>query len=331
MAEDKKEAVLGSVENPIFIGHTIEQQLRYSSSAGAKQAEKQDRQSKVDYLKRMFPKIDASKYADLIANIDASGEKVTIHFHEGSRVKIDEEEKEVRQFGIGDHAKALAWAIADSTLLRFFAHPDDDWGRAKRPGGAVKLSPLSRDECDRLVEAWKARGFENASPSPRGVWVEVDTLSTLLDRGNEAFLRGSVTDNAILALMMKASQEWDGRIELIGSDDYKLQAWKIAQEVGVTVVGYEPPPEALANGARKPSDEPAPESVASEEKTVEQDQKEEQPSANVISSEKPLVTVIGVPLETKKSLTDLGFLSLIEASNDDHYDIEPFNDDSPSP
>lgn len=319
-------------------------------SDGARKVSPQDTETKIGLIKRLFPKVDskfADNIADKIASIDVkeNSGRVILHFHEEDRVDFDPTGERVRQFGIGAHAKALAMAIADSTLARFFQHPDDDWGRAKKPSSAVKLSVMSREDCDIIADAWQQRGFENVSSSPRGVLVEISAVSWLLDRGNEAMLRGQTTEDAIVALMMKASADWGGRIELIGSDDYKLQAWQIAQQVGVTVVGYEPP-EAVLNGGRNPNQLAQPDQKSQPEpKADESIQAEAQPSLNAQNVEKnaktaqnsvattsaSVVSVIGLQNDTLSSAKGLDFSALLNAANDDTYDIDPFNDDSPSP
>ena len=312
----------------------------------------QDRESKIELLRRLFPQVDTTQYAERIASVDvrSDGSRVIIHFHDDDRLDVEPKKQRVRQFGIGDHAKALAMALADSTLTRFFQHPDDDWGRGKSPASAVKLAVMSRQHADIIADRWRERGYSEVTVSPRGVLVEVDEGAWLRDRDTEAHLHGKTTDAAIKALMLKAAMDWNGRIELIGTEEYKARAWAIAQEVGVTVVGYEPP-EVQLDGGRNPTEQPRPEakgeepvtSAPPEPKTVEKIQPSAEPLKPDNAAEiahpvpkKPLkasTTIISPPGSTivrTEASKAASFEALLKASNDDDYDVAPFNDDGPS-
>lgn len=303
--------------------------------AGARQAPPQNLETKIALVRRLFPKVDAEPLAAKIASIDeAKDGRVILHFHEDDRLDVEPQKERVRQFGFGAQAKALGMAIADSTLARFFQHPDDDWGRAKSPSKPIKLAPLTRAECQAIAEKWQATGFTDISISKRGVLVEIESRSWLLDRGDEAMLQGDTSDKAITALMLKASRDWNNRIELIGTEDYKARAWKIAQATGVTVVGYEPPA-SLEIGGKNPHAEP--ENVPKVSQT-ELDQKQsnnvetqkvERPDVTKMTG-KSVVTTIETGSTAIKSAPILALSDIMAAANDDSYDEAPFNDESPS-
>lgn len=307
---------------------------------GARQAPPQDLKTKLDLIRKHFPKVDPAPFADKLASIDEGKDgRVILHFHEEDRIDVEPKKGSVRQFGVGAAAKALGQALADSTLARFFQHPDDDWGRAKSPSKPIKLAPLTRAECEGLAAKWQETGFDDVSISKRGVLVQVDTASYLRDRGDEAILEGQPSEKAIVALMVKAERDWGGRIELIGTDEYKAQAWKIAQQYGVTVVGYEPPIE-VELGGRDPgtSHAPKPEDVAKvdesgnvERKSSNVEKQSSERSRVEPSSYKTVVPKILAAPSTIKSAPSLVMVDILSAANDDTYDIEPFNDDSPSP
>lgn len=324
--------------------------MAHEEVAGARMAP-QNLASKIAMLRKLFPDTDADRFAERIASIDTKpgSRRVIVHMHDHDRIDFEPENSRVRQFGVGHHAKGLAMALANSTMARFSQQPIEEWGRGQRPGSPAKFVGLSREEAETIASRWRERGYTEVSVSPGGVWVQVDEGAVLRDRDTEVHLHGKTTDEAIKALMTKAVKDWNGRIELIGSDDYKARAWAIAQEVGVIVIGYDP---AELVGGKLPSEEfsptlpvqraTSPLSDADTSTIIQQGAVASASSQGHPQPIEPQIVLTQTPVPAKPVSVETPApavidpenvelsASLLKADDDEDDDFEPFSNSGPS-
>lgn len=294
--------------------------IKAAPSEEATEGRSQDRTSKIKALRAAFPKIDFANYIDDIASVDRWGHQVNIHFFGGGHVKADSEKKSVLHFGFAERAKQFARSLAEGVVWSFVNIEGEPEGRARNAGSPARFTPLTQEESERIAAAWFARGVQQISPTPIGVWIELGENTRMLDRGSEAFVYGKVSEDALAALMVKAKEDWNGRIELMGSDAFKLQAWEYAQAAGIVVIGYEPPADALVNGVKSAPGNRAPSPASAPTETSET-------TIDEINDNKPSNTM-SVPSSNDDKR---GLSSLKLAANEDSYDIEPFDDNDMSP
>lgn len=298
--------------------------MQVEEKAGARRAPPQDVDAKIAIIRRHFPTIDAMELAGRLISIDeAKDGRILLHFQEDDRLDVDAREGLVRQFGLGARAKAFGQVIAGSLRVAFSQHADDEWGRAKDASKPIRLAPLTRQECQAIAEKWKDSDLNEISLSKNGVIVQINATSWLVDRGNEAMLHGATSDEAIRVLMMKAQRDWNNRIELIGTDEYKARAWKIAQEEGVTVVGYMPPGEPI-NGGKRPQTEPKQPAKASMGETSDN---VELHKTNIDDEKKIEIRPNAVEKESSEATMTS---EVVSAENDDDWNAQHFEDDSPT-
>ena len=173
---------------------------------------------------------------------------------DGAWVEADDESGTVSLWGPRSaSAAALAKAIAEST--GYGVDRLERAAAAKKPGKNRRKSPMPEDEAISLADRWRRRGFADVSESPAGVRVGLGGRSRLLDSGDHVDLVGPVSDQALRALASKATEDWGGTLELDGPWPPEAQArlWTECQRQGVTLAGYQPPPELAAAWAAESS------------------------------------------------------------------------------
>ena len=217
------------------------------------------RQSKQDVkaslLRERIPDLDTSGIdKDAIYRVDVSNKaKTVVQMRDDSMCELRGGRLYVYGSTDGGTAQRLAEAIAEAngweadTITRL---PPSV--RMRAPEGRYKRRVKSEEEIDRIVDYWREAGYTDVSTCKQGVWVTLGS-SRLLDSGDRVTLHGPISDDAIAAMVGKARDQWAGRCEIWGSDEFRERYWLEAQRQGVEVTNYDPPPhiKAQADAERK--------------------------------------------------------------------------------
>ena len=133
-------------------------------------------------------------------------------------IEIDRRSRTVRVWGRSSIASELAAALAQAGEWK--VEPLDGMVNVRRPGsgGARPLGgagPVLGTLHESLARWWGARGYD-ALATTEGVWIDAGT-TRIRDLGDRMELHGPVSDEAILATVMKAKETWGGGMELYGA------------------------------------------------------------------------------------------------------------------
>jgi hypothetical protein len=201
---------------------------------------------KVDVKRRLIrervPDIDLDSVGAAVHMVRANpGKPLRVMMADGSWAEYDADRRILRTWGGPDEAPQAA------EIAKAIAKADGiDDVRRERPSMAAQ-GPNDRRrfgprEIESLAERWRQRGFSDVFESPGKVWITLSPATRLEDRGNQILLHGRVDDEAVRAMVLKASEDWGASMVVFGPEDFKRQAWLEAQRQGVEVSGYSPPP-----------------------------------------------------------------------------------------
>ncbi|WP_146214607.1 MobA/MobL family protein [Azospirillum thermophilum] len=196
--------------------------------------------TKVELLRHRFPDLDLADAASALHMVDVSkADRTRILTTGGGWVEVDHGGGAIRQYGNRDLVAAdLARRLADA---QGWEQDTVEWlPPALRAGRGPAQSPPTPEQRHSLAERWRERGYTDVTEARDGVWIGVGA-ARLQDTGNRVTVHGRVNDDAIRALAGKAKEEWGGRMEIWGPDDFKARAWLEAQRQGVVVTNFEPP------------------------------------------------------------------------------------------
>lgn len=198
--------------------------------------------TKVELLRNRFPDLDLDldDAASALHMVDVSKtDRTRILTTGGGWVEVDHGGGAIRQYGKRDPAAAdLARRLADALG---WEQDTVEWlPLALRVARGPAQSPPTPEQTRSLAERWRERGYTDVSEARDGVWVSLGS-ARLQDTGNRVTVHGRVNDDALRALAGKAKEEWGGRMEIWGPDDFKARAWLEAQRQGVEVTNYAPP------------------------------------------------------------------------------------------
>ncbi len=205
---------------------------------------------KESLLRERFPDLDTSRLAHGdIYRVDISSKTATkVMMRDNSMVEV--RGGKILLYGPDGTAQQLAEALADAQGWErdTISHLPPSARAQAQPGGYRRRQ--TKEEIEHLVAYWQEQGYTDVTASPKGgVWIAIGN-SRLFDRGDRMSLYGSVTPDALAAMVAKAKNEWGGRLEIVaGSDDFRAKLYLEAQRQGVEIVGYEPPEHVKAQAA----------------------------------------------------------------------------------
>lgn len=203
---------------------------------------RQSNDEKEKLLKKHFSELNFKEFLDNIVNVVEGKDRLSISFA-GSYLlaklkdckmylcdrnftmetlanKIKEVRRHYKQ-------KSLAASIAS------IKNPDPHSATANNfkpmpPAIAVKVS-----------EFWLQKKYQ-VNVGKEGVWISLDNDDTILDCNNELHVFTVDVDQATIdAILTKAKEQWNGRIEISGDKAFKQKLYHAAVKAGVEVVGYD--------------------------------------------------------------------------------------------
>ncbi|KQT83125.1 hypothetical protein ASG48_14225 [Aurantimonas sp. Leaf443] len=216
--------------------------------APARVREPHQQDYKLGLLADRFPDGDFSPFRDALYLVDAKNPRRTrVLTRDGAWVESDDESGTVSLWGPRSaNAAALADAIAVSTGYGVDRLERSASGR--KPSGNKRKQAMPEAEAVSLADKWHRRGYMDVTEGPSGVRVGLGPRSRLLDSGDHIDLVGPVSEVALRALATKAAEDWGGSLTLDGPwpEEAIGRLWLECQRQGVDLVGYEPPPELVA-------------------------------------------------------------------------------------
>lgn len=291
---------------------------------------RQSNDEKEKLLKKHFSELNFKEFLDNIVNVVEGKDRLSISFA-GSYLlaklkdckmylcdrnftmetlanKIKEVRRHYKQ-------KSLAASIAS------IKNPDPHSATANNfkpmpPAIAVKVS-----------EFWLQKKYQ-VNVGKEGVWISLDNDDTILDCNNELHVFTVDVDQATIdAILTKAKEQWNGRIEISGDKAFKQKLYHAAVKAGVEVVGYD--------GCVGIVKEPEPKPV--EQETSQELSKELKNEGDVLASApvqpaqpvQPVQSVQDAPENTsdnKDANTSLSVNTLQSIQNDSLDDDDEFLD-----
>jgi hypothetical protein len=194
---------------------------------------------KVGLLKRRFPDFDPQPYVDTLHMVDVRrSARTRILTNDGGWIEVSG--KKVATWGTDGQAGPLARALAD-----VIGAGDDGvvkLAKSAAVGHTAHSRPvrLSEFAVTTIADHWRERGYEDVTEAPDGAWIVVGEASRIRDTGDYASIHGSISDEAIRALVEKAADEWGATLESHGPEEFRERLWLECQRQGVDVRGYTP-------------------------------------------------------------------------------------------
>ncbi len=200
---------------------------------------KQDYKTKL--LAAAVPGFDATGWGDDLHMVKAGGPSTPtrILMRDRGWVEIDRKAGVVRTWGPVGRAGTLAEELAAAggwDIERLVPA-----GEARRIGVTTpRPTSVSAHVTESLVTWWRERGYD-ATPTPDGAWVDAGGAH-LHDTGDHVELHGHLSPEAARAIILKASEAWDGDAELSGpwSRADRDMLWLEAQRAGVELHRCQP-------------------------------------------------------------------------------------------
>lgn len=202
-------------------------------------------------LRERFPDLDMRRAGiahDAIYRVDVSKADTTRVLMRDDSICEIRDGRVLAYGGTGAAARQLAAAVAAAQ-----GWPEDvvqhlpERVRAAAPKGRYRRREDRAAEIERLVQAWQERGYTDVTTCKQGVWIALGA-ARILDSGDKMTLHGPVSDDALKAMVEKAAQEWGGKMEIFGDDDFKNRIWLAAHrhQPPVEIGNYTPPDHILA-------------------------------------------------------------------------------------
>lgn len=241
LADDAQRILVPATAGSIFT-HP-ESQARRDSTMAVKRfgptGGKQDYKTRL--LEGAVPGFDASGWVDDLHMVKAGGPSTPTRILTRDRgwVEIDRKAGVVRTWGPVGRAETLAKELAAAggwDIERLVPA-----GEARRVGVTTpRPTYVSPHMTESLVTWWRERGYD-ATPTPDGAWVDAGGAH-LHDTGDHVELHGHLSPEAARAIILKASEAWDGGAELSGpwSRADRDTLWLEAPRAGVELHGCQP-------------------------------------------------------------------------------------------
>lgn len=199
-------------------------------------------EARTDYrsglLKQRFPDLDATPYSDALHMVDIRRrDRTRILMRDGGWIEVNG--RKVTTWGTDGQAAPLAHALADIVgsddgVVKLAKAASVGRNPDSRPGRLSELAITT------IADSWRERGYEDVTEAPDGAWIAVGESSRLRDVGDYVSVHGTISDEAVRALIEKASADWGGQLESHGPEEFREKLWLEAQRQGVEVRGYTP-------------------------------------------------------------------------------------------
>lgn len=196
---------------------------------------------KTELLRRRLPGLPAEAAAGAYMVDVKQPDRTRVQFRDSSWCEIDHGAGAVRHWG-GPKGEGAAKGFATAAAYSLGWERDTvEWlPPALRAGRGPSQSPPTPEQTRSLAERWRERGYTDVVEARDGAWVSVGS-ARLQDTGNRVTVHGPASQDALRALCAKARDEWAGKMEIWGGDDFKNRLWLEAQRAGVEITNYEPP------------------------------------------------------------------------------------------
>lgn len=223
-------------QDAIIASHIKECTMQSEATKPTNPQQKSDFKAKL--IREFFPdlkKIDR----EALWRITQQKDRIRIAMRDGSMIDYktstpQSQQESLRYFGgpgKQSQAATLAQQIADEQELD--AKPEFIPAALAADSPKKRKKPLTDDERSTLADRWRARGFTDVDETRKGVAIHLQDGSKLHDTGNRVTLSGPVSDEAVGAMITKAREEWNNRIECWGGQQFLDAAWLEAQRQGV--------------------------------------------------------------------------------------------------
>lgn len=208
---------------------------------------------KAELLEKIAPKgFDAHAFVDDLRMIKmpSPGNAMSrILMNDGGWIELDSRNATVRTWGPVGRAQVLAVALAAEIGCEV-EHLAKSAGFSA-DADTLKVTRLSEDQIKDLAAWWTARGY-SATSAPDGCWVNVGR-SRIHDTDDRLEIHGTLTDEAIVATILKAREAWDGGVYLDGywTQHEQDRMWIAAQRAGIEIQNCKPSASAQAAWQRE--------------------------------------------------------------------------------
>lgn len=200
---------------------------------------KQSKAEKTQLLKKYFPEIKWDEFLDSIVNVVEGRENLSMSFA-GSYLMAKFKECKVFLCDRNFTMERIANKIKDirrhykqkslATSIASIKNPD------KKKGIITSMTP---DVAVNVSEFWLRKKY-SVNVGKEGVWISLDNGDTILDCEKELHVFTVDVDQATIdAILTKAEEKWNGRIEISGDKTFKQKLYHAALQRGIEVVGYD--------------------------------------------------------------------------------------------
>ena len=201
---------------------------------------RQSNAEKEKLLKKHFSEISFKEFLDSIINVVEGKDRLSISFA-GSYLLAKLKECKMYLYDRNFNMESLAKKIKD--VRRHYKQKSlaASIASIKNPNphtAANSFKPMAPAITAELSKFWSQKKYQ-VNVGKEGVWINLDNDDTILDCYNELHVFTVDVDQATInAILTKAKEQWNSRIEISGDKAFKQKLYHAAIEQGIEVVGY---------------------------------------------------------------------------------------------
>lgn len=200
---------------------------------------RQTRADKAELLKKHFPEIKFDDVLDSIVNVVEGKDSLSMSFA-GSYLMAKFKECKMFLCDRNFTMERIAQKIKD--IRRHFKQKSLAASIASVRNPDKKngvINPIPPNVAVNVSEFWMRKKY-SVNVGKEGVWVALDNGDTILDCDRELHVFTVDMDQATIdAILTKAEEKWNRRIEISGDKTFKQKLYHAAIQRGIEVVGYD--------------------------------------------------------------------------------------------